>query len=1305
MTNIKVFNLNLSGTYPFEKYMMTPVTFNSGNLPQDFTSIFWNQLDGGGTAIPTGGSLVTRNFLNYYKNPLVPVLDVTDGFYDKFIIYENIDYIRYSNKFVVSTTGDVENRYLERVSTARLSNASTTKSTITLNASAIRQNYKTPYEFYFFYIQLNDNTKNSYGYILYPSRILLNPLQITNLNDKWQLTTTVNLISSDITHIQSYDIEAETIKFHNNKKNSLPSNILTLPNTLSSYNVNFNLYSNKTYIGKSVVSVDVDNTEKPSFSAAVPLYDDVVSIDPDSVFITYNGYSVTNNLNIIQFSKNDSLFYFNQKFNPSFILNYNPPLENTLNFKLIQLEIDQNRFLRETQNSILSASINTNNGYFYYYNNPTYVINFFKNYPLRVDSIVNGNNMLNAGVSVGSTLTNGQIKINGVDTAITDAIKVTSLSANQQVLFETTYPPYCYNYKITLKDPLNGNNYLDSNGLNFYLKLSAFEQNSTFTNITAFMVSDFGALKLPISENDEIKFEIVSTSIENDNDFIRNVTAFYNTADEAFVPYDILNSPYIPVKSNAYLNLNYSEATFRGIDFAIKGTIKTASGEIDSFENQNISLDIPIVDTGTNLFLNVLDEKSNEIIVDASLNVTESEWPGKDLRPLDEYSNSKIKWFYGNTSNLSLNYIDSDGNFIKPVTGEDSFSDKTWRVKLSGYGPFTATLSLSSSKYNQVATLSTNPNLFDFLENGKIRVGPYQPLNNLNETRSIVLTAAFPYGDKLFNIPPNIPVNWTWQYDNIIEPEYQPIYVTTNDNQQYYYGTESNATAVSSIKFNITPPKSNFPNIHDVKAIVNINSVQPPITGEYIIKVDDFPNSEIFNCDFDTYYKNYNNDPNFIIAKTRDETNIVTRSNKSILDFTFKVNTDAIIKTLNGTLYWIYDDNKLFENFTEYNIELTNPLSSLKQQTINNLSVSTLKIGVTLDSAIAPGWTSAHNVSAYTYFYILPFEEFYKPLEFIIYPEYAWVGERILGTDIYDFTYLTYLTSVPLDDQLLYSYYTNSYAPTAYVNKKSKSQTFWVSANKNFFTEYIYQSLQNFTVNSSLCSYDLIDLKYDPLVYTTYTGIQIFLISYNNVFYPEKTNLTYIDELPFSTYVPLELRLASLDDKETFLVTQTHQITARTTNKEKYEFDENYIKNFSYSPKFNFYNDLLFQFKPFVNDEEVESFNLQFSSAKISVGHIITTVPDYQPAHVVGGSVTYYLSSLYWTVSTIVPTFTTNQSSYHDLFLINYGDPSIPYFAGELGVTEFYIYAEPNFIQKIPASTFSKYSMQQDLWEGVLAVQ
>ena len=185
MTNTQVFNLSTVGTYPYEKYSITPITFNSNNLPQDFTSIFWSELDGSGIALPTGGSLITRNYLNYNKNPLCNVLNYDDAYYSNFIKYNNINYTKFSNKFIVSLVGEITgNRYIEKVSTATIYNTTTNKSTITLDISSVRIDYYSPYSFYFFYVQLNDKTKNSYGFILYPDRIFINPKEITNNNIK-----------------------------------------------------------------------------------------------------------------------------------------------------------------------------------------------------------------------------------------------------------------------------------------------------------------------------------------------------------------------------------------------------------------------------------------------------------------------------------------------------------------------------------------------------------------------------------------------------------------------------------------------------------------------------------------------------------------------------------------------------------------------------------------------------------------------------------------------------------------------------------------------------------------------------------------------------------------------------------------------------------------------------------------------------------------------------------------------------------------------------------------------------------------
>ena len=64
-------------------------------------------------------------------------------------------------------------------------------------------------------------------------------------------------------------------------------------------------------------------------------------------------------------------------------------------------------------------------------------------------------------------------------------------------------------------------------------------------------------------------------------------------------------------------------------------------------------------------------------------------------------------------------------------------------------------------------------------------------------------------------------------------------------------------------------------------------------------------------------------------------------------------------------------------------------------------------------------------------------------------------------------------------------------------------------------------------------------------------------------------------------------------------------------------------------------------------------------------------------------------------------------SAIYDLFEINQGDPSIPYFACESGKDKFVFYAEPTLKQKITSDTFdlykytNRYPSDTDLWEEI----
>jgi hypothetical protein len=1293
ITNTQVFNLSTIGSYPFEKYVAQPITFDVGDLPEDFTSIFWSRLDGSGVAVPSGGSLITRTYVNFYKNPLIQVLSYLNPYYNNFIYYDNATYNRFSNKFITNVPNLCAGYFQEKVSVITLNNTFSETSNLTLDISSIRQNFKTPYEFYFFYIQLNDITKNSYGYVLYPNKIFLEPKGISYDGDKWSLVTSVKILNTETIHIQSEYIERDFLNLHIDRLKNIPTNITSIPENLSENKIYFELLGSKTKLGES--TVQTSTLTNPPSAYSLSLQNNIADINLDSTFIAFSSIYI-NNSNIsetlAQQIKNDSYLYESQTFDSTCIVDYNPT-NKIQTYQLLQSRLNQNLDLGNSLNCVLSADFNLNTGFFNFYNSYKKAnVKFFPNTPLKIDYIADSYYFSSTAVS-STLINNGDLFVyDGVTELYSQSISnpfIVNNISSYDVVWKTTYPPYHYSYKLTLNNSSDA--YLDSNKLIFYLKLTTIYQDTNSVKLSAHIISDFNHLSMPIDYNDLISFKIESTSLENDDEFINNVICSYGDSISQ-IPYDIKNSPSISVLNDQYLTINYNNLLFQGVQFNVKASVTTPNNILDTFNAESVSVTPPNLDSSSKIFIEILYETSNEITIDASLNTSEIEWPSRDL------TDSKILWFYGdNSDDLSLFYVDLSGNYIRAVTGEDVFSKDTWTIKLSGYGPIKTSISLSSQKYDEIAKIYTNPNLYDFLSQGKLKVGVLKQLNNLNRTRTIELTAAIPYGDRLFNIPSTIPINWIWQYDDIEDPEYQPIEIkqTLNNNEDYLYGNNLVSTMASAIRVNVTPEYSKvLQKIHKVKVTANIDVTQPSITGSYTFKVDDFPDPSIFNCDFVTYYTNFQSNTDYTIANTRNNKNIITRSENSFLNLTFSAYNDIIRNIKNLNLNWTFDDIISKQNSDVYNIELTNPLSGLIAKTLSNLTVSSCDIGLNIYYGYAPGWTSAHNVSASTYIYILSSIDFYQQLNFIVYPEFAWLGDN--G----NYTLLTLLSTDPNEP----SYFTNAYAPTAYFYKKSNSQTFWVSANKMYFDDYIYQNKQNYTIASTPSAYDLLDISYDELNPNIAKGIPITLIAYNSSFYPENINLNYLDEV--ITLIDEQDSIIDITPN-TYFVSNYYKITSETLNQNPN--NEIVYNNFFLTPKFNFYNDALLIYDPYCNDQLTTTLNLDVTGkgAKISVMQYLNTSPLYQPAMITGGTITYYLSTMYWTASSVVSVKSQNVSTYHDLFFVKYGDPSIPLYAGESGKEPLYFFTETNLIQKIPYTTFDKYlytdqyPKDADLWNEI----
>jgi hypothetical protein len=1311
MTFTQVFNVSSSGTYPLEKYSVTPITFTQQTLPKDFTSVFWNQLDGSGQSVQTGGSLISRDYLNYHKTPLNNVISDLDAEYNNIIVYENINYVKFSDKFLVNYLTDQTSttRFVESVPIVTISNAQSNFSSIYFNTDTLRQSYKTPYEFYFFYIQLNDISKNSYGYIIYPTKLFLRPISVTNNNNKWQLRTQVGVLSTEVFHFQSETIESDVFKFHDNRLNTPNYNYQRLPSNLNTHKLYFYLYGAITKVNEPIVI-------PPTFSLApnlcsIFLESDTAYIHPDSTFVAYSAIYLNNlgqRYSLAQETVNSNYLYESQNFSPTFLLKYNQTDLNRQIYQLVQDPINPSFPLYGTQNAILSSTFELNNGRFQFLNyySPARVT-FNPQFPLKVNYIADCYRLKTLNISASSTLTSQQLTLdqNGSQTnrSILNSFNVSEVNGeNDFIVWETQYPPYCYSYKVDLDN--SGDVYMDHNHLTFYLKLSTLNQSANVLQLSTIITTDFNTLVLPILPTYSIRFSIESTSLENDELFLDAINCVYGSGQNAVV-YDIKNPTFIPVGNNSAFTIFYEDLAYQGVSFVIKATLITDSGVLDTFDPQVINLELPDFGASNKIFLNVINEFSNQILIDASLNNTEESWPARDL------SASLIKWSYSGIGNLNLNYIDDLGNNLGPVLNEIEFSDRTARVSLSGYGPTIGIVSLSSQKYNETVSISSNPAFFDFLSLGEIKIGPSKPLNNLNRTRNIELTAAMPYANRFYNIPNTIPFNWTWDYDGITDPTLQPIVAEQplNNNSNYLYGIDLISPLISAIKLNITPNYSlNSPNIRKVNVTASINIVQPPITGSYSFFVDDFPDPSIFNSDFIVYYKVHNDDNLYIpepkIADTRNDEDIITRSEKTILNFYLSSYGDTLNNIQIGNIDWYFDNKKTNINNIKTILDLTNPLSGLQPKIMDGLTVSSLKVDLVLNSSLAPNWTSAHNVSATVNFYVLSSDDFYKPLNFINFPQYAWIGEykNENGVDYYDSTKITFLSTIstfPQNEE----FFTNAFTPTAYGNIKTNTYVGWFSANKTYFNQFIYQNTRNFKIKATNKSFDLIEVPYDDNDFFVYAvGIPISLVAYNNSFYKEGIKLNYKD----------------LNYGNITYTDRIHTITARTTSVDP---TSGVYDNFFLHPKIRNYNNLSLRYNPLCNGQYTNSLVLDLSATQgsISVIQMIDTVPKYRPAIAVSGTIVYYLSTQYWTASSLVfvsdyvitspTTRVSGLSTIHDLFLIQYGDPSIPLFAAENGITEFVFYSEPQIIQKIPSSTFDNYSQgfwqypkDPDLWNGVL---
>jgi hypothetical protein len=1182
------FNVSVNGNYPSESYSATPIV---------------------SLVNPDLGNLAVRNYLKYRKTPTNDIINYLDSSF-------NSTYVTYSNATYNSNLLPLADTLIYPT----LSFASNTS--ITLNASQLKKDYKNGPELNFFYLQTDTQTNNCYGYIIYPYRWFLNPNSLQKNANSWTLVADQKVQNYKVQYFNSSQIETDASTFHDTYMNTVPNRISPSNFSLNSYNVNYNVYGCLTRTEYPIITYTGDTTPRNVFTL---LPTKGGTINPDSTLVSYSGTYIDINNQTGYVSQAQPGVYNTtpyQGFNSTYILKYNKS-SNIQTFQLLQSQLNKSLYLGDTTNCVLSSVLNLNTSVIQYFNTQT-------------SSSFKGQANTVFGVNyVADYVTNGVISfsIDNITKSLNTNYSVLSVG-DKTIKFETAYPPHYYSYKSTLVD--GSNVQYDIASLNFELKPIILTTGITDVNIYTYISSDYGVSTYDLATNNAgelITYKFIGVDPLVLPDLICTVG---NTT------YTVSNLPFLNVTDGQNININYVGAKYGQTSFTVRPVLSTVFGLIDSRKSLHVTLaqNLNQSTLGSHLTVNVIKEVSNQISIDSSYNISEVTWPSRDLR------GSLISWsYYPSDADVTLNAIDPNGNFIQTITANQplNFSSQNWTVMASGYGPTQISVSLSSMRYNEVATVSTTPRLFDYFKEKKFVVGSLVDLNNLEKTRTITLSAKVPFGNKLYDIPKNTPLYWNWTYDGIASPLIQPIKANRIDGKNYEYSANLPASVLSAVQIKVTPPSVfQDPLLHKITVTVNSDITYPTISGSYSFYVDDFPNFNVFNSDFTTAYFDFSSKD---IANTRNSTNIITRASDQNLHFIFKPNTDVLPNITYNSLNWFVNDS-IYKTNTDKASTIDLDLS-----TYNPLVTS---VYLTIDSGIINGWTSAHNISAATYLNVLDPSVFYSPLEFIIFPKFAWLSDKKL----------TLLTP---------DNYTLSYKPSSYGNTNSSTVNFWLSANKTNYKQFVYTNLNNGFQTVLNSSSGNAEIYYDNSDVSPYIGQVIALECYDDVYYPQNMGTKY--------FAPSNTEIKQFEFSNS---SRTLPIETQTDN------------NFKLSPYILPYNDLYLTFNLIET-----SYNLN-QTKDIYVVQTLSAIPDNSPAVITGGSVTYTLSSLYWTVNATVPAV----SGTYKIFSLNIGDPYVPYFAAGLGLEEFMISSSADLLQQIPPSTFdnydsTQYSGNRNLWQEI----
>ena len=1178
---------------------------------------------------------------------------------------------------------------------------------------------------------VKSNIQKDYTSLVNPFRLYLNPLNATaNKDNTFTLTTSAVLISAvSYSYLEpngrgenkAYDIISDYLLDWNKSFIPIPKiNDLNLVYSISGFQCIVNqpiIYfsSGANYFNPLYFSVNLIDTNSQD-STKYYINPETVSLAYDIQFYapTYDENDAIKEKQLYQLSniRYEDL-HKNIGFNSTYITDYdklkNP---NNLTFQLLQSSLNDNIVLHDSFNAVLSCNININTTNLRYYNYPLLLSN--RKVPLVSgvpDSIFTVSYMAESSKIGNQSLTNivknlsvGNIKYP------TQSLSGLTVSVNNknydQLIWNLQYPPHYYTFKIGFNAPsLNFSNKLNgNNNLRFFVYSEILDkqentvilENKKLKTTASLLIkngiySDFKKLYLDLdlfAKNDLIKLTPINVLNQNINDFKKffkdqDIKIWYSPDElnSNFISYDLSTwfnnatgeTMWIPATAGQYFKIDYN-GNYGQIDLGFRTSIKTQLNTIlDSLNTTTVTfLEDIIQNDYSDIYFIKLDEKQNYVDLSVAHLTSENVFPYIDLRYTPRYDSGlkKIVKDYTNPSNITwsiepygdetflhdvtINAIDYDTKkFIQKIKPNQSlnFDNTTSTVRISGYGPVSTIVTLYSDIQNQIETYKTNSSLFDYYKDKKFIVGLKKPILNDINTKYVYLTGLVNVDNYDYLIPKDSSINWTWTFDSENDPKKIPITAYYGDtNIVYKYGTSVTATALSSIRLEVKnllntdlTTNNKKPLTHDLNVFLH-KSNSSNINGLFSADIEDVPNPEIFNTDFKVVYTGFKQD---IILDTRLEQNVLTRKMGSNNTYTFLANTDVLPQISAKYFCW---DAKSDNGFKKSLSSTSFSAISAFTYDITNTDIRITTISLCAVDACPVNWLNKFNLQKSITIYTEKPEDFDTKLEFITYPPYYWPQNS---------------KELVLLNQ---GNYTLSNAPTAYDNKISNTQNFYLSANKNNFDNCkLYYDYDSKYLTNIYNIVNLINIPYSTSFYRN-SGMRLSLISYGKK-YPENMGLTY---------KTLELNQ---------IITKSFNITA-----ESIPFDSKTFKNsFNRSPKLLPYNKITLNFTPQITS--VDLLNNKLISINQKFGIDGNKSIESQPNQLIydlkqAKYIKYTLESDDWKVDRYVPPLDGN----FDLFFLNTGDPLTPLTVSKYKFNKLKLTASGSVITNIPSTTFSNYS-------------